>query len=149
MSVADLRLFLYFIRTPEIDSTLYYQPQIGGFLLVGYLFVIIFLIGALLVASFLSTILSLARSESSLDSLRRRMEAKRCARPASYGVFIPNVAVELVVATVVCITKKIRPSSKLVWLERLRQIVWFTLFSPIILVIALIDLTYYILYSMK
>lgn len=77
------------------------------------------------------------------------MVAERSARPASYGVFIPNVSIEMVMATVVCITRKVRPNSKLVLLERLRQIVWFTLFSPIILAIALIDLTYYILYSMK
>lgn len=137
-------LILGALHAPEIGETLYYQPQAASILLVAYLFVMVIFVGALLVASFLSTILSLMKPESSFDKLQKHMEAERCSRAASYGVYIPNVAVELIVGSIVWITKKIRPNSKLTWLERLRQIVWFIIFLPILLLVGLFDLLFYL-----
>lgn len=77
------------------------------------------------------------------------MEAERCSRPAAYGAFIPNVAVELIVGSIVWVVKKIRPSSKLTWLERLRQVVWFIIFLPILLLVGLVDLVVYLFSSKK
>ncbi|CAO3586426.1 unnamed protein product [Absidia cylindrospora] len=137
-------LILGALHAPEIGETLFYQPQAASILLVAYLFVMVVFVGALLVASFLSTILSLMKPESSFGNLQKRMEAERAARPASYGTYIPNVAVELIVGSIVWITKKIRPNSKLTWLERLRQIVWFIIFLPILIVVGLFDLAFYL-----
>ncbi|CAO3587779.1 unnamed protein product [Absidia cylindrospora] len=106
----------------------------------------VILIGALLVASFLSTVLSLTKYDPSFDKLQKRMEVKRCSRPASFGVFIPNVAVELVMSSIVWILEKIWPGVKLTGLERFRQVVWFIIFLPIILVVGLVDLVFYLLY---
>ncbi|KAI8341495.1 hypothetical protein BC941DRAFT_417048 [Chlamydoabsidia padenii] len=142
-------LLLGALHAPEIGETLYYQPQAAGILLVAYLFIMVIFIGALLLASFLSTFLSLMKPESTFGKLKQKMEAERCSRPASYGRFIPNVAVELIVGSIVWVVKKIRPNSKLTWLERLRQVVWFIIFLPIILVIGLVDLVVYLFSSKK
>ncbi|KAI8089814.1 uncharacterized protein BX664DRAFT_333976 [Halteromyces radiatus] len=141
-------LILGALHSPEIGETLYYQPQAASILLVAYLFVMVVFLGALLTASFLSTILTLMKPESSFNRLKQRMEAERCSRRPNYGVYIPNVAVELIVGSIVWIVKKISPGTKLTWLERLRQIIWFIIFLPILILIGLFDLVVY-LFSLR
>lgn len=133
-----------FFSTPNIGETLYYQPQAASTLLIIYLFVMVVIIGALLTASFISTILSITSPSSTLEKIHQQMEAKRATRVPRFGVFIPNVAIELIVGVIVWLVKKINPNTKLTWVERFRQIVWFIIYSPIIIFVAILDLLYLI-----
>ncbi|KAI9309374.1 hypothetical protein BJ944DRAFT_173090 [Cunninghamella echinulata] len=143
------RLILSVLYTPDAGETLYYQAPGASGLLAIYLFVMIFIVAALFTASFISTILSFTSNGSSFEKLHQQMEAKRATRVSRFGVFIPNVAIELIVGSVVWLAKKIRPSSKLTWLEQFRQILWFIIYSPIILIVALYDFIYYLIFDRK
>ncbi|CAO3629518.1 unnamed protein product [Cunninghamella blakesleeana] len=142
-------LILGALYTPNIGETLYYQPQAASTLLIIYLFVMVVIVGALLTASFISTILSITSPSSTLEKLHQQMEAKRATRVPRFGVFIPNMAIELIVGVIVWLVKKVNPSAKLTWVERFRQIIWFIIYSPIIIFVAVFDLLYYLIFNRK
>ncbi|KAI9490101.1 hypothetical protein BDB00DRAFT_931503 [Zychaea mexicana] len=133
------------LHSPEINATLYYQPLAAGVMLFVYLFLITVVIGTLLTASFLTTMLTVYPR---IESVRRLFFASRCAKKPVLGVFSTNVVFELIVGFFVLfavyLLKAKKDSASLQWVERLRQILWFTVFSPLVLVVGIVEGVYYL-----
>lgn len=133
-------LTIFLSSAPEITGTLYYQPMAAGVMLFFYLFIMIVLIGSLLVASFLTTML---REYAQVDQKRRIFVVRRVSVPVQLGIFIPNVLIELVVGFVHLTLKyvfRINNNAKvMIWLEKLRQVLWYIVFLPVILLVALFE----------
>ena len=111
-----------------------------------YLFLIIVIIGTLFTASFLTTMLTVYPR---IDSVRRIFLTSRCAKQPTFGVFIANVVIEIIVGffmfIMVYVFKQNKNGSKtLLWTERIRQVLWFIVYSPIVLVIGIIEGIYYL-----
>jgi hypothetical protein len=90
---------------------------------------------ALLIASFLSTLLDL---NGQYDKIRRDWIIQRCLTPAQFNVLLPTVIIDLVFGTVSLIARKLNCS--VVWIEKLHQVIWYIVYSPIILVLGLFEL---------
>ncbi|KAI9249518.1 hypothetical protein BDA99DRAFT_445509 [Phascolomyces articulosus] len=134
------------LHSPEISDTLYYQPLAAGAMLFVYLFLIIVVIGTLLTASFLTTMLTVYPR---IESVRRLFLASRCAKQPVFGVFIANVVIELIIGffilILVYVFKVNKNDSKAIsWIERARQVLWFIVFFPVVLVIGIIEGIYYL-----
>ncbi|KAG2222553.1 hypothetical protein INT45_002684 [Circinella minor] len=134
------------LHSPEISDTLYYQPLAAGVMLFVYLFLIIVVIGTLFTASFLTTMLTIYPR---IDSVRRIFLTSRCAKQSTFGVFIANVFIEIIVGffmfIMVYVFKQNKNDSKtLLWTERIRQVLWFIVYFPIVLVIGSIEGIYYL-----
>ncbi|KAI8066688.1 hypothetical protein BC940DRAFT_302083 [Gongronella butleri] len=136
-------LLLGALHAPEIGDTLYFQPKVAGVLLIGYLLVMVVFLGAMLFASFVTTMIMMAQRVS-WDKKRRHMEAERCSRPPEYGVFIPYVAFALIFGAIAWLIRTIKPRASTACLTRVAQVVWFIVFFPIILVVAVYDLLVYL-----
>ncbi|KAI9312222.1 hypothetical protein BX666DRAFT_1989810 [Dichotomocladium elegans] len=135
------QLALGALHAPAISDTLFYQPNVAAVLLFCYLFVIIVVVGTLFIASFLTTLLS---AYPRIDDLRRTFLAKRSIKQPSYRVFLPSVAIELVIVLfelvlVHVFRMKRGESAALIWLERTRQVIWFIIYLPVILVLGVIE----------
>ncbi|CDS10582.1 hypothetical protein LRAMOSA11068 [Lichtheimia ramosa] len=129
------------LHAPAIADTLYFQPVTAGIMLFVYLVVMILLVGSLIVASVLTTLIA---TYPHLDIEHNKFLARRASCRPSYGVFIPNFAIELVIGAVrLLFTKVFRMdpnSSKCVlWLDRIHQVLWFIVFLPVIVLVAVIE----------
>ena len=105
-----------------------------------YLFLIVVVIGTLLTASFLTTMMTIYPR---IDSVQRLFYASRCVKKPAYGVFLPTVLIELVlglpVLILVYVFKQSNDSAALVWTERIRQVFWFIVYLPVILAFGVIE----------
>ncbi|KAI7886193.1 hypothetical protein K492DRAFT_156437 [Lichtheimia hyalospora FSU 10163] len=131
------------LHAPAIPDTLYYQPQAAGVMLFFYLAAMLLILGALLTGSFLTTLITLYPR---LGAIQRTFAAERAIikRP-SYGMFIPTVAIDLIVGFAGWIftglfKMKRDESATLLWLERIRQVLWIIIFLPVILLVGIIEL---------
>ncbi|KAI8138458.1 hypothetical protein BJV82DRAFT_523463 [Fennellomyces sp. T-0311] len=128
------------LHAPEIGGTLYYQPQSAGLMLFAYLFLIIVVIGTLLTASFLTTMMVIYPR---IDSVQRLFLASRCAKKPAFGVFLPTILIELIlgvpVLILVYVFKQKNDSISLTWIERIRQVFWFIVYLPVILMFGIVE----------
>lgn len=140
----------YFIlySAPEIGDTLFYQPEVAGFLLVVYLFFTVIVLGALLTASFLSTILQIY---GRIDIVKRDRIINRCLRSNPIlNAFFPSILLDLIFNFFSWIGRVVfRRESRIMWLEKAHQILWYIIYSPIILLVGLFELVTTILFRWK
>ncbi|KAG1449228.1 hypothetical protein G6F55_010266 [Rhizopus delemar] len=131
-------LVLGALHAPEIADILYYHPQIAGILLVFYLFATIIVLGSLLTASFLTTLLDIYKRK---ESIKNEWVIKRClgVKPA-LNMLIPGVLVDVVFRLLQWISHVVFRRERSEWIEKVRQVTWYTVYSPIILVIGIIEL---------
>ncbi|KAG0746574.1 hypothetical protein G6F57_007964 [Rhizopus arrhizus] len=131
-------LVLGALHAPEIANILYYQPQIAGILLVFYLFATIIVLGSLLTASFLTTLLDIYKRK---ESIKNEWVIKRClgVKPA-LNMLIPGVLVDVIFRLLQWISRVVFRRERSEWIEKMRQVTWYIVYSPIILVIGIIDL---------
>lgn len=113
-----------------------YKPYSAGVLLIAFLIVTL-LVGALLVASFLAVALEIYPQ---LPSVRRITEAQRSVRKPEFGVFIPTVAIEILIGGVWLLIRPFYGHGKIIWLEKTRQVLWYIVYSPIILLVGIVEL---------
>lgn len=134
------------LHAPAIPDTLYYQPQAAGVMLFFYLAAMLLILGALLTGSFLTTLITLYPR---LGAIQRTFAAERAiVKRPSYGIFIPTVAIDLVIGFAGWIftglfKMKKDESTTLLWLERIRQVLWIIIFLPVILLVGIIELVYF------
>jgi hypothetical protein len=130
---------------PTIGDTLMYQPEIAGLLLGVYLFFTIIVLGALLTASFLGTILQIY---AQIDTVHREWTINRCLKSSPVlGKFIPSVAIDLVFAFIAWTARVVfKRTERIVWLEKVHQVLWYTIYSPIILLVGLYELITIVLF---
>ncbi|CDH49829.1 hypothetical protein RO3G_09591 [Lichtheimia corymbifera JMRC:FSU:9682] len=129
------------LHAPAIAETLYFQPVAAGIMLFVYLVVMILLVGSLIVASVLTTLIA---TYPHLDTEHNKFLARRASCRPSYGVFIPNFAIGLVIGAVRLLFTKVfkmdpNSSSCVLWLDRIHQVLWFIVFLPVIVLVALIE----------
>ncbi|KAG2213130.1 hypothetical protein INT47_011279 [Mucor saturninus] len=132
-------LLLGALHAPQIGDTISYQSVVAGVLLVAYLFLTVVILGSLLTASFLSTILDI---NSRIDTVKRDWVINRClkANPV-INAFIPSIATDLIFGTVAWIARVIfKRQTRIIWLEKIRQVFWYIIYSPIIIVVGLFEL---------
>jgi hypothetical protein len=150
------------LSAPEIGDTLLYEPKVIGILLFVYLFFTTILLSSLLTASFLATFLSL---RNQLENLVARqfavltVDALKAGGGSGFGSYIPGVLVEcILVYPLACLVKiyKIyarhgmnrshyeqsnqKAQNFFQYLNRWREIVFFTTYSPFFITATLIEL---------
>lgn len=115
-----------------------------------YMFLMVVLLGSLITASFLATML---RIYPDIDAVRCAFEARRCAAKPDLGVFLPGVAIEVVVALLrgllVRVFRVKESSCIVIALERLRQIAWYIIYLPIILIGTLLEGIYLLVIAIR
>ncbi|KAI9312714.1 hypothetical protein BX666DRAFT_1985837 [Dichotomocladium elegans] len=128
------------LHTPVIGDTIQWMPWAAGVMLFAYLAIMLLVIGTLLTASMITTVLLLWPA---MPHIRQTFFAQRAARRSGFGVFLPTVAIELVISLVgLLLTGVFRmknDSRVLRWLELVRQVLWFMVYLPVILVVALVE----------
>lgn len=134
-----------FDSAPTVGDTLMYQPEIASLLLGVYLFFTVIVLGALLTASFLGTILQIY---SQIDKVRREWVLNRCLKSVPVlGKFIPSVAVDLVFAFISWTARVIfKRRDPIVWLEKVHQVLWYIIYSPVIFLVGFYELVTLILF---
>lgn len=138
-------LILGALHAPAIGETLIYQPGIAGLLLAVYLFFIVIVVGSLLIASFLSTILEI---HGRIDTVKRDWVISRCLKTVPVlGAFIPSVAIDLIFGFIAWVSRVVfKRRDRIVWLEKIHQVLWYIIYSPIILLVGLYELIAIILF---
>lgn len=103
-----------------------------------YLFATIIVLGSLLTASFLTTLLDIYKRK---ESIKNEWVIKRClgVKPA-LNMFIPGVLVDIIFRLLQWISRVVFRRERSEWIEKMRQVTWYIVYSPIILVIGIIDL---------
>ncbi|CEP08409.1 hypothetical protein [Parasitella parasitica] len=147
--LAMLRLLvLGALHAPEIGDTLYYQPQTAGLLLAVYLFLTVVILGSLLTASFLSTVLEI---NSRIETVKRAWIINRCLKSNPVlNVFIPSVFIDLIFgiirwfARVVC-----KRQTPVLWIEKAHQVFWYIIYSPVILLVGIYEFVTTLLFRWK
>ncbi|KAI8379136.1 uncharacterized protein BYT42DRAFT_644451 [Radiomyces spectabilis] len=140
MSYWDMLRYLILgaLHSPNIGDTIQYRPFSAGILLAIYMFLISTCVGSFLTASFLCT---MSNMKSRLADKKQGMAYQRAMRPATLDAFIPNTLIELPLAILSGLLRLIlRRKNRIVWLERTRQVLWYMVFSPVILIIGFFDL---------
>lgn len=96
-------------------------------------------LGSLLTASFLSTILDI---NSRIDTVKRDWVINRCLKSNPViNAFIPSVATDLIFGSVGWIARVIfKRQTRIIWLEKVRQVFWYIIYSPIIICVGLFEL---------
>lgn len=104
-----------------------------------YLFLTVVVLGSLLTASFLSTILEI---NSRIDTVKRDWVINRCLKSNPViNAFIPSVATDLIFGTISWIARVIfKRQTRIIWLEKIRQVFWYIIYSPIIIFVGLFEL---------
>ncbi|KAH8555289.1 hypothetical protein BGW37DRAFT_476572 [Umbelopsis sp. PMI_123] len=147
---------------PEIGDTLLYEPQVIGVLLFVYLFLTTVLLSALLTASFLATFLSLRNQLDNLVALqfaRLTVDSLKAGGGSGFGSYIPGILVEcILVYPLVCLVnlyriitrhrivsdhyeqsyQNVQKTEK--YINRWREIVFYTTYSPFFITATLIEL---------
>ncbi|KAI8642509.1 hypothetical protein BD408DRAFT_443392 [Parasitella parasitica] len=147
--LAMLRLLVFgALHAPEIGDTLYYQPQTAGLLLAVYLFLTVVILGSLLTASFLSTVLEI---NSRIETVKRNWIINRCLKSNPVlNAFIPSLVIDLIFgvirwfARVVC-----KRQSPVLWIEKTHQVLWYIIYSPVILLVGIYELVTTLLFRWK
>ncbi|KAI8349677.1 hypothetical protein BD560DRAFT_450213 [Blakeslea trispora] len=133
-------LLLGALHAPEIGKTLFYQPQIAGLLLVIYLFLTVVVLGSLLTASFLATLMDISQR---LDQVKRAWAIRRClvTRPA-FQVFLPSAFIDAIFCMLSWFVRSVCRFQKesTLWIEKTHQVLWYVIYSPIILMVGLYEL---------
>lgn len=134
------------LHAPSIGSTISYQKTIAGFLLAVYLFLTVIILGALLTASFLSTILDI---QGRIDSVKRDWVIRRClAVKPRLGVFIPSVPIDFFFGFVQWTARVVfKRQTSIEWVEKTHQVLWYLIYSPILLVVGLYELITTVLFK--
>lgn len=103
-----------------------------------YLFATIIVLGSLLTASFLTTLLDIYKRK---ESIKNEWVIKRClgVKPA-LNMLIPGVLVDVIFRLLQWISRVVFRRERSEWIEKMRQVTWYIVYSPIILVIGIIDL---------
>jgi cellobiose-specific phosphotransferase system component IIC len=103
-----------------------------------YLFATIIVLGSLLTASFLTTLLDIYKRK---ESIKNEWVIKRClgVKPA-LNMLIPGVLVDIIFRLLQWISRVVFRRERSEWIEKMRQVTWYIVYSPIILVIGIIDL---------
>jgi hypothetical protein len=163
LSLYDEHTFLLLasLSAPEIGDTLLYEPQVIGILLFVYLFLTTILLSSLLTASFLATFLSLRNQLDNLVALQfatLTLEALKTGGGSGFGSYIPGVLIEcILVYPLASLLKlyKIYAKQRMegtnyeqlyqtvqkysLYLNRWREIVFFTTYSPFFITATLIE----------
>lgn len=114
-------------------------------MLIVYLFLMVVVLTALIIASFLATLLA---EFPRMEANQRLFEARRSCKKPELGMYIPSMAVELVAGAltllVLALTKLIKPlqdkrPAMMRGVERARQVVWYIMYLPVILLVALLE----------
>lgn len=145
MSLSLFNLFVILLTlcftysSPAIGETLIYQPGVAGLLLVVYLFFTVVVLGSLLTASFLATILEIY---GRINTVKRDWAIQRCLQTKpELGIFIPSLAVDLIYVFFAWIARVVfKRQERLVWLEKTHQVIWYLIYSPLILLVGLFEL---------
>ncbi|CAO3660237.1 unnamed protein product [Rhizopus stolonifer] len=131
-------LILGALHAPEIADTLFYQPAIASILLVFYLLSMVVFIGALLTASFLTTFLEI---NTRTQAIKNEWVIQRCLGTSpGLNKFIPGVLVDVLFNTFRWISRVIFRRERTTWNEKMHQVAWYIVYSPIILVVGIIEL---------
>lgn len=136
------------ISAPEIGDTLFYQPQVAGLLLAIYLFLTVVILGSLLTASFLSTILEI---NSRVDTVKRDWVINRCLKSNPIlNAFIPSIFIDLLFGIIRWFARVVfKRQSPVIWIEKLHQILWYIIYSPIILLVGIYELVTTLIFRWK
>ncbi|KAF7722427.1 hypothetical protein EC973_003166 [Apophysomyces ossiformis] len=139
-STDPLSILLYLalgeLHAPQIGHTLIYKPYSAGVLLFAFLVLTVF-IGALVTSSFLAVFIDIYPR---LPAIKRSMEAQRSIREPKFGVFIPSVGIELLVFGAWLVVRPFYGPRKIIWLEKVRQVLWYIVFSPIVFAVGVVEL---------
>jgi hypothetical protein len=124
---------------------LFYQPEVAGLLLAVYLFFTVIILGALLTASFLSTILQI------YNIVKRDWVINRCLRSnPMLNPFIPSIVVDLIFGIFRWFARiAFKRQTRVVWLEKAHQVIWYIIYSPILLLVGLFELIMAVLFRWK
>jgi len=138
----------YLISAPEIGDTLYYQPQVAGLLLAVYLFLTVVILGSLLTASFLSTILEI---NTRIDTVKRNWVINRCLKSNPIlNAFIPSIVIDLIFGVIRWFAHVVfKRQSPVIWIEKAHQVLWYIIYSPIILLVGLYELVTTLVFRWK
>jgi hypothetical protein len=105
-------------------------------------------LGSLLIASFLSTFLDI---NSRIDSVKRDWVINRClgSNPV-LNVFLPSLFIDMIFGIVRWFARVVfKRSSPVVWIEKAHQVLWYIIYSPIILLVGLYELVTAFLFKWK
>ncbi|KAI9478843.1 MAG: hypothetical protein EXX96DRAFT_572441 [Benjaminiella poitrasii] len=144
---AMLRLLvLGALHTPEIGDTLHYQPKVAGLLLAFYLFLTVVVLGSLLSASFISTILDV---NSRLEVIEREWVINRCLRSKpALNSFTPSVLIDIIFYFINYVSRVVfKRQAPVIWLEKIHQVLWYIIYSPIILLIGFYEVVTAVLFK--
>ncbi|KAI9249032.1 hypothetical protein BY458DRAFT_542625 [Sporodiniella umbellata] len=131
-------LILGALHTPEIGGTLYYQPTVGSILLIFYLLGMFVFVSALLTASFLATFIDINARIQTIQNewtiqrcLGKRPELKQC---------IPGILVDVLFNMFKWVSRVVFRRERTPWNEKMHQVAWYIVYSPIILIVGIIEL---------
>lgn len=104
-----------------------------------YLFFMVVVFTALLTASFITTILEVNKR---LETVKREWVIDRCLRTNPViNVFIPSVLIDLVFGVIRWFSRVVlKRQQQVIWVEKIHQVLWYIIYSPIILLIGLYEL---------
>lgn len=110
-----------------------------------YLFFTVIVLGSLLTASFLGTILEIYVR---IDAVKRDWVIDRCLKSNPVlGSFIPSFFIDIVFGFVAWVARVVfKRQERIVWLEKIRQIFWYLVYLPVILFIGLVEFIYSLLF---
>lgn len=120
----------------------------AGLLLAVYLFLTVVVLGSLLTASFLSTILEI---NSRIDTVKRDWVINRCFKSNPVlNAFIPSIFIDLIFGSVQWFARVVfKRQSPVIWVEKLHQIFWYIIYSPIILAVGIYEFVKTLIFRWK
>ncbi|KAI9016475.1 hypothetical protein CLU79DRAFT_762717 [Phycomyces nitens] len=136
------QVFIYLalgaVHSPAIGDTVASKPTLVGIILFVYLFLMSVCITSMVTSAFLSTMIDI---NTRLESLEKSSLASRSIKPAVLGAYLPNAVLEIILGLVDGLVFLAgRQSIARERIERIRQIGWYLIFSPIVIPVAILDL---------